>query len=130
MNGFIVKVTAYHGKPVTIGEFLVRASVSKDTPLVDSDVVNDFERRDAIVDLTRGVNNSVYDVDNLIEEFETKWKCSVNYNTDIKITNDGINVHEFDIFAPSWSEAQSAQSVVHELSNRLCDWCKGFPGGR
>lgn len=131
MDGFIVRVIAYYGEPVKVGGLPIRAGASRDTPLIDSDIVNDFDRQGSIVDLVGGTpqKKSDYNVDQLIADFEDEYECKVNYDLDKKVVRDGTEVHEFDVFEPSWSDQCSAQDVIDDLMERLTDWCKGFPTG-
>jgi hypothetical protein len=138
MQGFIIRVTAYHGEPKLIGNLPTRAGISQDTPLAPGEIVNDFDRQGSIVDLNYASHDvtaapggkSDYTVDNLIDDFQEEYGCKVNFGEEIDSLKDGTRVHEFDVFEPSWPEAEEAQDVIDDLTERLRDWAAGYPTGR
>jgi hypothetical protein len=137
MEGFIIRVTAYHGEPRLLGTLPTRAGISRDTPVTNAEIVNDFDKQGSIVDLNYASTNlekpggsSDYNVDQLIDDFEDEYGCKVNFGDEIDSLKDGTRVHEFDVFEPSWPDQEEAQDVIDDLTRRLKDWANGYPSGR
>lgn len=129
MDGFIIRVSAYHGEPVSVGGLPTRAGYSHDTPVTKDRVVND-----PINEVVRDVGNdnqqSDYDLLALVEDFEDEYGCKV-IGFDSPLTmQDGVPVLEFDVFEPSWSNEEEAKDVIVDLTERVIDWCGGYPAGR
>ena len=128
MNAFILRVCAYHGKPVAMNGNGVHArqGLSVDVPV--SNVVNDPEGTET-KDLTLPDRQQLsgYDLDTLIEDFQDEYGCKVNYD-DKNV--DGLRVFEFDVFEPAWPDDEEAKDVIDDLAERLQDWVKGYPTGR
>jgi hypothetical protein len=130
MEGFIVRVTVHHGEPVLVGKLYHRSGTSNDKLVAESTIVNDFDRQEAIVDLRGGGKSSEHTVTDLISEFENEYDCKVSFGDEMDTEQDGVKVHEFDVFEPSWSSQEEAQSVMEDLTQRLVDWAQGYPRGR
>lgn len=134
LEGFIVRVTAYHGEPVLVGKLHHRPGISNDTPVIGSTIVNDFDRQETVIDLNAAerklVQNPEYTVSDLIADFENEYECKVSFGDEVDSTKDGTKVHEFDVFEPSWPTQEEAQAVIEDLTARLVDWAQGYPKGR
>jgi hypothetical protein len=133
MNSFIFRVCAYHGEPVAMNGngIHARSGLSIDTIVPSEKVINDptgTETRD--VTLGGRGEESGYDVDTLIEDFQDEYGCKVHYDFDLKEQADGPRVFEFDVFEPSWSNDDEAKEVIDDLIERLTDWTEGYPTGR
>ena len=135
MNGFILRVTAHHGEPKLVGKLHVRACISVDTSIAPADAINDPTSL-VVKDLeaewpSPERNNSTYNIDKLIDDFEDEYGCKIAYGEEINPPpKDGTVVHEFDVFEPSWPENAEAEDVVEDLTSRLVDWVNGYPSGR
>ena len=134
MDAFILRVTAYHGQPVTVGTVPTRATHSLDTPIASTRVVND--PNNAVVKdlnyaspdvLNRPGGPSDYTLDKLISDFEDEYGCMVGEDEHLDGT---APVFEFDVFDPSWDTGEEAKDVVEDLTERLVDWVEGYPTGR
>ncbi len=128
MEGFVIRVTAYHGEPKFLGNIPTRSGVSHDTPVPNADIVNDIDN-EVVLDLKHSSRESDYTLDALIEDFQDEYGCKVNYENG-GTPEDGTRVYEFDMFEPNWPEKQEAEDVVEDLASRLVDWVNGYPTGR
>ena len=128
MDGFIIRVTAYYGEPVLVGNLYTRAGASTDKPVPKAEIVND-PSNETVVDLAQD-GDAYYSLDYLIGDFEEEYGCKVNFGDEIDSLKDGTKVYEFDVFEPSWPEQEEAQDIVDDLHERLGDWVRGFPTGR
>jgi len=128
MNGFIMRVCAYHGEPVTVGGLPVRAGYNHDEPVTKEKTTND-PINESIRDLSNGGKESSYGILQLVEDFEDEYGCKVNFD-DPPTAKEGNMVFEFDIFEPTWPTVQEAKDVIDDLTRRLVDWVEGYPTGR
>lgn len=128
MEGFIIRITAYHGDPKPIGKVYARSGVSHDTIVPVDDVVND-PNNDVVLNKNYLSATSDYDIDALIADFQEEYGCKVSYAEPLP-RGEGMQVFEYDIFEPSWPEQQEAEDVIDDLTRRLVNWVNGFPEGR
>lgn len=126
MEGFILRVTAYHGEPKKLGNVYARSGVSHDVAVESTSIVNDLEG-DVVMDLKVNLEAD-YSIDALIEDFQDEYGCKVSYSD--PTLQDGVKVMEFDVFEPSWPERIEAEDVIEDLTRRLVDWVHGYPVGR
>jgi hypothetical protein len=110
MDSFIVRVTAYHGDPVLVGNIPTRAGISFDA------WVKDPVREP--IDM---------DVNILLGIFERSHQCKVNFGDEIDTVKEGTKVYEFDVFEPSCATSTQAQQVISDLSTVMVDWSRGLP---
>lgn len=135
MEGFLLNVTAYHGEPVTAVIVPTRPSCSRSLPIAGKFIINN-PHDDNVRDMTyastdvlnRPGGESDYTVDRLIEDFQTKHTCKVNYDNPVEL--NGFQVFEFDIFEPAWAGPEKAQEIIEALVDCLVDWIEGYPQGR
>jgi hypothetical protein len=128
MSSYLVRVFAYHGIPVLVGNVHTRAGISRDTPVPEAQAVNGMSITDKVIDLNYNGVLSEYMLDKLVEDFELEYKCKINF--DLDAPGDKNTVYEFDVFEPSWPSQELAQDVVDNLTERLVDWANGYPTGR
>ena len=128
MEGFLIRVKAYHGAPKVIGGVPTRSSVLQDTPVLLDDIVNEVDN-EVVLDLNNQSHESTYDLDTLIEDFQDEYGCKVNYENG-ELEGGKTRIYEFDVFEPSWPEKAAADDVINDLRDRLVDWVNGFPLGR
>jgi len=127
MQGFIFRVCAYHGEPITIAGVPTRAGLSIDTPIVN--VIND-PNNEVVRDMSGEHEvESKYHIDRLVDDFESEYGCMVNIPEPVEKPGEAT-VFEFDVFEPSWPNDDEAKDVVDDLTERLRDWAEGFPSGR
>lgn len=127
MEGFVIRVTAYHGEPQQLCTVYVRSGISHDTPVANDSIVND-PGNEIIVDLNYPTKTSDYTLDALLADFQDEYGCKVNYEE--PVNKDGLKTFEFDVFEPSWPEKEETEDVIEDLSRRLVDWVQGYPTGR
>ena len=132
MNGFVIRVNAYHGIPVVMNEAGVHArpSLSIDIPITFEKIINDITTtsiRD--VENTGAGYESGYTLDVLIDDFEIEYACKVSADVEGK-EDDGLRVFEFDVFEPVWGDDDEAKDVIDHLAERLKDWVEGYTAGR
>lgn len=128
MEGFVIRVTAYHGDPKPIGKVYARSGISHDTVVPLEDVIND-PNNDVILDRSCASQTSDYDIDALIADFQDEYGCKVSY-PEVEARGEGLQVFEYDIFEPSWPDQEEAEDVIDDLTRRLVDWVSGYPAGR
>lgn len=129
MDGFIIRVSAYHGEPVTVGGIPTRAGYSHDTPVTKERIVND-PVNEVVRDKGNDSQQSDYDLLALVDDFEDEYGCKVTGFDDPPTMHDGATVFEFDVFEPAWPTMEEAKDVVDDLTERVIDWCEGYPAGR
>lgn len=128
MQGLIFRVTAYHGEPVVIDGVYTRTGMSVDTPVSNELVINDPDN-DVIKDLGNGGKESDHTIDHLVDDFEDEYGCMVNIPSYDPVAGEP-RIFEFDIFEPSWPDADEARDVIKNLTERLTEWATGYPTGR
>ena len=120
MEGFIIRVTAYHHDPVVVNGIPTRASYSRETPVPGEDIIN-HPSGDALKDLAYlGTDGSTQTLLELIENFEFVNKCKVNFNDDLH--ESGFHIVLFDVFEPSWRFRTTAQNIIDDLTKLIIDW--------
>lgn len=107
MNGFLLRVTAYYGQPISLDGIPIRRSVAHDEPLP-------VGFRDS----------SSIDLEKVIDHFEGEYECKVNYGDSTVTFDDGIPIRFFDVFEPSWLLRRDAEDVVNDLTARLLQLVK------
>lgn len=128
MEGFVIRVAAYHGDPQKVGNVYTRSGISNETPLDNNLIVNELDKQ-VIIDLSNPGQSSDYTLDALIEDFQDEYGCKVSYAAE-DTDDPSINTIKFDIFEPSWPEKEEAEDVVSDFTRRLVDWVHGYPSGR
>ena len=104
MDGFIIRVRAYHGEAALIGKFHTRSNIKYDRLIARE--LNTFEPFE---------NTNVQDV---IDAFEFQFRCKIFFAVD---EDDGLPVYDFDIFEPSFNSLGDAVKVADELARRLIE---------
>jgi hypothetical protein len=135
MVGFLIRISTSHGEVVSEGTVPIRASYSRELPIVQSRIVND-PNNDTVRDLVyastdvlnRPGGDSDYTLDRLIEDFQDEYECKVAYDDPMQL--NGFQVFEFNVFEPSWETVDEAKDVIDVLMDRLIDWIEGYPQGR
>lgn len=125
MDGFIIRVTAYHGEPVLLAGVHTRAGTSHDILVSGSDVVNDLTGDSTIDASGMGESGSRRTLDDVVNDFECAYDCKVNFGDEIDSMRDGTKVYEFDIFEPSYHVQSAAEEVMADLEERLTDFAHG-----
>jgi len=115
MNGLIIRVKAYHGAASEIRTIPTRSCMQRDEPVSFTyDIDGMLSKPDVEDDLLK-----------LIESFELRNHCKVNFIEDFDLTEDSITVRVFDIFEPSWGNLVAAEDVVDSLQRELITFiCK------
>ena len=125
MEGFIVKVTTYHGEPQLVEKIPTRAEVILENPVIAGEVINDFDRLDTIVDVKASGKPADYNVDVLIDDFQLTHGCKIAYDDLSEVNEDGTTVFSFDVFEPSWGTPLQAYVIGKQLMSQLIGWTRG-----
>jgi hypothetical protein len=128
MQGHVIRVAAYYGAPVFLGQIPTRHRIVYDAPVEASIVINDLDN-EVVLDLNATQKESDHDLDHLVNEFQDEFKCKVNYD-ELGRIEDGVSIYGFDIFEPSWQNAGVASVRAKSLRDRLLNWVRGYPRGR
>lgn len=132
MDEVNVRINAYYGEPRIVGGLHVRKSISYLVPLMKNEVINDPDMCPLFrpVDVSAGAQaESSYTLDCLIDDFENQHICKVNIEEPV-VGSAQLNVHEFDVFEPSFNDREEAINVIDDLTDRICDWINGHPKGK
>lgn len=129
MNGLVIRVNAYHGESIPVGNIFRRAGLSVEAPVSNAEIVNDPER-DVVIDLRSTDGESLINLDALIEDFQEENGCKISYDLSSSKTELGHEFLEFDVFEPSWNRADIARLIAEDLSQQIVEWTKGYPMGR
>ena len=115
MNGLIIRVKAYHGAAKEIHTIPTRSCVTRDEPV---SFIYDIDGMLSTPDVEDELLK-------MIESFEHRRQCKVNFIDDFDLTEDGITVRTFDIFEPGWDTLRAAEDIVDSLHHELITFvCK------
>lgn len=123
MNGCIVRVKAYHGRPVVVDGIPTRSSYTSDNPIPGDQIVND--PTDLRFVINNPANSPTYTLVELVDAFEDANHCKVNLHENG--FEDGTHVVLLDVFEPSWDNEDDAFNVIDELTDIVISWVMGVP---